>query len=88
VAEVWTFGGTTQRPDMADSPQSPNEKSLSGDTSERVPKQMRLAACLAVFGAAVTAGGGSATPIWCVARACISVAAMIAVVCYALLRYR
>jgi len=73
---------------MTDSSQSPNEKSLGGDTAERVPKQVRLAAWLAVFGAVVAAGVASLTPIWCVAGACISVAAMMAVVCYAIVRYR
>lgn len=64
------------------------EQSASGDSSERVPKQVRLAAWLAVFGAAVTAGTASGTPIWCVAAASMSVAAMMAVVCYAIVRYR
>ena len=73
---------------MADSPESPNEKPLSSDTNERVPKQVRLAAWLAAFGAIVAAGVASLTPIWCVAAACISVAAMMAVVCYAIVRYR
>lgn len=73
---------------MTDSPQSQKEKPLCGDTSDRVPKQVRLAAWLAVLGAAVAAGVASLTPIWCVAAACISVAAMMAVVCYAIVRYR
>jgi hypothetical protein len=73
---------------MNPQPQTQDERALSGNTSERIPKQVRLAAWLAVFGAAVTAGTASATPIWCVAAACISIAAMIAVVCYAILRYR
>ncbi len=82
------FSDTTRPPDMSESTQSPNEKSLTGDASERVPKQVRWAAWLAVFGTVVTAGVASATPIWPVAAACISVAAMTAVVCYAIVRYR
>ena len=64
-----------------------NEKAASSDTSERIPKQVRLAAWLAVFGAVVTAGTASATPIWCVAAASMSVALMMAVVCYAIVKY-
>ena len=73
---------------MTNSPQNPNDTPPGGETSNRVPKQVRLAAWLAVFGAIVTAGVASATPIWCVAAACISIAAMMAVVCYAIVRYR
>ncbi len=73
---------------MNTQPETQNEKSLCSDTSERVPKQVRLAAWLAVFGAAVTAGTASATTIWPVAAASVSVALMMAVVCYAIVKYR
>ncbi len=73
---------------MNPQPQTQDERASSGNTSERIPKQVRLAAWLAVFGAVVTAGTASATTIWPVAAACISVAFMMAVVCYAIVRYR
>ncbi len=65
-----------------------NEKAIGGNSGERIPKQVRLAAWLAVFGAAVTAGTASATTIWPVAAASMSVGFMMAVVCYAIIRYR
>jgi len=73
---------------MLDSPPIPSEKSLSANVSERIPKQVKLGAWLSVFGAVVSAGAASATPIWPVAGACIGVAGMMAVVCYAVVRYR
>ena len=73
---------------MNTQPQTQKEQAASGDTSERIPKQVRLAAWLAVLGTAVTAGTASATPIWPVAAASMSVAFMMTVVCYALVRYR
>jgi len=54
-----------------------------------------LAAWLAVVGAVVTAvvaivneGGPSAAQMWSVAVPCISVAAMMAIVCYAIVKFR
>ena len=72
-----------------------NEKAVSGNTSHCIPKQVWLSAWLAVFGAAVAAAiaivnGGvtSASQMWSVAAPCISVALMMAVVCWAIVRYR
>jgi len=80
---------------MTTSPQSQNEKSLRSESSQRVPKRVWLAAWLALVGAVVTEivaivneGGPSATQMWSVAAPCISVAAMMAVVCYAIVKYR
>jgi hypothetical protein len=73
---------------MSIQPELQKEKAASGDTSECIPKQVRLAAWLAVLGAAVTAGTASATTIWPVAAASMSVALMMAVVCYAIVKYR
>jgi hypothetical protein len=73
---------------MAESLQIPNDVSSRAGASERVPKQVRLAAWLAVFGAVVIAGVASLTPTWSVAGACISVAVMMAVTCYAMVRHR
>ncbi len=80
--------GREQKPTMSIQPEPQKEKAASGDTSERIPKQVRLAAWLAVLGAIVAAGTASATPLWPVAAASISVALMMAVVCYAIVRYR
>lgn len=64
------------------------DKAVSGSPSECIPKQVKLAAWLAVFGAVVAAGTASATTIWPVAAASMSVPFMMAVVCYAIVRYR
>ncbi len=72
-----------------------DNKVLNADASHRIPKRVWLAAGLAVFGTLVTAvvailneSPGSAGQIWSVAAPCISLAAMIAVVCYAIVRHR
>ncbi len=73
-----------------------NEKGASSDTSERIPKRMWLAASLALVGAILTAvvaivnesPGEGAGQMWSVAAPCISLAGMIAVVCYGIVRYR
>jgi len=84
-----------ERIDMPVSPASPEEKPPSGHTPDRVPKQVWLAVWFAVFGAMATAavaivnGGVShATHLWSVGAPCIGIAALTAVVCYALVRYR
>lgn len=68
---------------------------LPDETSHRVPKRVWLAAWLAVFGAVlatvvalVNGGISHSTHIWSVAAPCLSLAGMIAVVCYAIVRYR
>lgn len=73
---------------MSIEPETQKDKVATSDTSERIPKQVRLAAWLAVLGAAVAAGTASATTIWPIAAASMSVAFMMAVVCYAIVRYR
>jgi hypothetical protein len=73
---------------MEQSTQQKNGESPSNDPNERVPKQVRLAAWLAVFGAIVVGGVASATPIDCIAGPCIAIAVMMAVVCYAIVRFR
>ena len=89
------FGAKTQLRNMINSPQNPKEKSPSNETSERIPKQVWLAAWLAVVGAVVAGAvaivnGGvtSATHLWSVGVPCFSIAGMMAVVCYAIVRYR
>ena len=44
---VYSFGGTTQLLDMTNSPQSPNEKPLRGESSARVPKKVLVIAIIA-----------------------------------------
>ncbi len=68
---------------------------VSEETNHRIPKRVWLAAWLAVLGAVMTTvvaivngGISSATHIWSVAAPCASIAGMIAVVCYAIQRYR
>ncbi len=73
---------------MSIQPEPQKEKTASGDTSERIPKQVRLAAWLAVLSSVGVAGTASATTIWPVAAASMSVALMMTVVCYAIVRYR
>lgn len=73
-----------------------NEKAASSDTSEHISKRVWLAAGLALVGAILTAAvaivnespGGGAGQMWSVAAPCLSLAAMIAVVCYAIVRRR
>ena len=69
---------------------------LKDETSHRIPKRVWLAAGLAICGAVLTAAvamvnespGEGAGQIWSVAAPCISIAAMVAVVCYAIVRCR
>ncbi len=79
---------------MNTQPETQNEKATSSN-SERIPKQVRLAAWLAVLGAVLTTvvalvngGISSGKQIWSVAAPCIAIAGMTAVVCYAIVRYR
>ena len=72
-----------------------NEKPPSGDTSHRIPRRVWVAACLAVVGALMIAvvaivneGGGSPVQIWNLGAPSFCIAAMIAVVCYAIVRHR
>ena len=73
-----------------------DNKALNGDASHRIPKRVWLAAGLALVGAILTAAvamvnespGGGAGQMWSVAAPSISIAAMVAVVCYAIVRYR
>ncbi len=69
-------------------PEVQDTKAKNDGCSERIPKQVRLAAWLTVFGAVVTAGTASATPLSPVAAASMSVALMIAIVSYAIVKYR
>ncbi len=72
-----------------------NEKAESTGTSERIPKRVWLAAGLALIGAILTAAvamvnetpGGGSGQMWSVAAPCLSLAGMMAIVCYAVVRY-
>jgi len=64
------------------------EKEVRTDVSDAVPRRVRLACWLAGVGGAVVLGVASATPVWPVAGACISVAAMLALVCCCIVKYR
>ncbi len=72
-----------------------NEKGASSETSHRIPRRVWLAAGLAVVGVVVIAlvaivneGGGSPVQIWNVGAPSFCIGAMIAVVCYAIVRHR
>jgi hypothetical protein len=72
---------------MEPSPQETNVESPKNEQNERVPKQVKLAAWLAVFGAIMVGGVASATPVEPIAGPCIGIAVMMAIVCYAIVRY-
>ncbi len=64
-------------------------------TPHRIPRRVWLAASLAICGGLVTAvvaivneSSGAAGQMWSVAAPCVSIAGMIAVVCFAIVRYR
>ena len=73
---------------MEPSPQETNVESPNKEPKERIPKQVKLAAWLAVFGAILVGGVASATPLEPIAGPCIGIAVMMAIVCYAIVRYR
>ena len=73
---------------MEQSPQPENIEPPNNKANERIPKQVKLAAWLAVFGAIIIGGVASATPVEPIAGPCIGIAVMMAIVCFAIIRYR
>ena len=70
------------------SSQQQNIESQDKEPEERIPKQVKLAAWLSVFGAIMTGGIASATPVEHIVGPCIGIAVMMAVVCFAIIKYR
>ena len=73
---------------MEPSPQHKIDDSPDNEQNDRIPRQVWLAAWLAIFGAIMVGGIASATPIEPIAGPCIGIAVMMAIVCYAMIRYR
>ena len=83
----WNKLSVKGRWDMELSPQQTNVESPNKEPKERIPKQVKLAAWLAVFTALVIGGVAAATP-WNTTGPCIGIAVMMAVVCFAIIKYR
>ena len=65
----------------------PENNETQNNPKQRIPRQVWLATGLAVFTALVIGGVAAATP-WNTTGPCIGIAVMMAIICFAIIKYR